>query len=354
MGTLSGARLILIVGVVVAFLAGCQSAPQGHTALRPTPTSSTTSTSAPSTTAPSPTAQSSTAPAPSTAPTPAPSDSLPTAPGSASAALASLPVKGRAPMTGYSRDQFGPAWADVDHNGCDTRNDVLRDDMQNVQPARGCIVTSGVLAPDPYSGTVIDFTRGATSSERVQIDHVVALGDAWQSGAQSLTLTTRTLLGNDPYNLLAVDGALNEQKGDANAASWLPPNGGYRCQYVARQVGVKVKYGLWVTAPERGRHRPRPGDVPRAAAAARPGHGCRPRSGGRADHHAIRTRVTAGQQRPGRRPPWGLLYARRRDRSDRRRHGNGLQACLRWTAALGCGVAGGHGPGRPGSAVSGE
>jgi hypothetical protein len=154
-------------------------------------------------------------------------------------------------MTGYSRDQFGPAWADVDHNGCDTRNDVLRDDMENVQPARGCIVTSGVLAPDPYSGKVIDFTRGATSSERVQIDHVVALGDAWQSGAQSLTLTTRTLLGNDPYNLLAVDGALNEQKGDANAASWLPPNGGYRCQYVARQVGVKAKFGLSVTAPER-------------------------------------------------------------------------------------------------------
>ncbi len=154
-------------------------------------------------------------------------------------------------MTGYSRDQFGPAWADVDHNGCDTRNDVLRDDMQNVQPARGCIVTSGVLAPTPTVARSSTSPEAPPAASEVQIDHVVALGDAWQSGAQSLTLTTRTLLGNDPYNLLAVDGALNEQKGDANAASWLPPNGGYRCQYVARQVGVKVKYGLWVTAPER-------------------------------------------------------------------------------------------------------
>jgi hypothetical protein len=172
-------------------------------------------------------------------------------------ALAALPVKGRAPRTGYDREAFGPAWTDdVDvsggHNGCDTRNDVLRRDLtaERLKPGtHGCVVLSGTLA-DPYTGRTIAFTRGRSTSSRVQIDHVVALGDAWVTGAQQLTPTQRTTLANDPLNLLAVDGPTNSAKRDADAASWLPPNKAYRCAYVARQVAVKARYHLWVTAAE--------------------------------------------------------------------------------------------------------
>ena len=171
-------------------------------------------------------------------------------PGGAAAALAGLPVKGRAPMTGYSRAQFGPAWKDVDHNGCDTRNDILRRDLTAQVLSGSCVVLSGTLQ-DPYTGDVIAFRRGPGTSTAVQIDHVVALGDAWQKGAQQLTPGVRLALANDPLELLAVDGPTNERKGDGDAATWLPPNKAFRCQYVARQVAVKVRYHLWVTAAER-------------------------------------------------------------------------------------------------------
>ena len=162
-------------------------------------------------------------------------------------------MKGRAPKTGYSRDQFGPAWADTDHNGCDQRNQVLARDLTGVrfkQATRPCVVLSGTLR-DPYTGATIAFTRGQGTSEAVQIDHVVALSDAWQTGAQQLDATTRELLATDLGNLLAVDGPTNQSKGDGDAATWLPPAKGYRCAYVARQVAVKTRYKLWVTAAER-------------------------------------------------------------------------------------------------------
>jgi Protein of unknown function (DUF1524) len=176
---------------------------------------------------------------------------------SAIAVLTTLPIKGRAPMTGYSRAQFGPAWTDNNddpggHNGCDTRNDILRRDLTDValKPgSNGCTVATGDLR-DPYTAKSIAFTRSSTTSTAVQIDHVVALGDAWQTGSQQWSLARRVDLGNDRLNLLAVDGPSNESKGDADAASWLPPNKSYRCAYVARQVAVKAKYGLWVTHAE--------------------------------------------------------------------------------------------------------
>lgn len=173
--------------------------------------------------------------------------------GEAAETLETLAVKGRAPRTGYDRDQFGPAWADVDHNGCDTRNDILERDLSDVTHRPGtqdCIVTSGVLQ-DPFTGAEIQFVRGQDTSSAVQIDHVVALSDAWQKGAQQLNEETRRQFANDPLNLLAVDGPSNSQKGDGDAATWLPPNRGFRCDYVARQTAVKVKYELWVTSAER-------------------------------------------------------------------------------------------------------
>jgi Protein of unknown function (DUF1524) len=174
-------------------------------------------------------------------------------PGPAAAALATLPVKGRAPKTGYTRDQFGPAWADTDRNGCDQRNQVLGRDLTDVayrRSPRPCVVLSGVLH-DPYTGDTVAFTRGAGTSDKVQIDHVVSLSDAWQTGAQQLDAPTREMIATDPLNLLAVEGTINQSKGDGDAATWLPPAKGYRCAYVARQVAVKTRYRLWVTAAER-------------------------------------------------------------------------------------------------------
>ena len=172
-------------------------------------------------------------------------------PGTALELLATLPVKGRAPKTGYDREgHFGEAWLDVDRNGCDTRNDILARDLIELRKDGDCVVLSGRLE-DKYTGTTIDFERGPDTSTAVQIDHVVALMDAWQSGAQQLTQAQRVSLANDPLNLMAVDGSANQQKGASNAASWLPPNRAFRCEYVARQVSVKARYGLWVTEAER-------------------------------------------------------------------------------------------------------
>ena len=169
----------------------------------------------------------------------------------ASELLAALPVKGRAPKTGFDRDeQFGRAWIDVDLNGCDTRNDILLRDLTDTTVDDRCRVLTGVLN-DPFTGERIDFVRGEHTSPRVQIDHVVALSDAWQKGAQALNHDARVRLANDPLNLIAVDGPTNAAKGDSDAASWLPPQRAFRCEYVARQVSVKAAYALWVTAAER-------------------------------------------------------------------------------------------------------
>ncbi|MDO4686408.1 MAG: DUF1524 domain-containing protein [Corynebacterium sp.] len=172
--------------------------------------------------------------------------------------LDALPVKGRAPKTGYERELFGQAWTDDvsvegGRNGCDTRNDILQRDLTDIalKPGtRDCVVVSGVLL-DPYTKNHIAFQRGEDTSPLVQIDHVVSLSNAWQTGAQQLTAEQRRDFANDPRNLLAVDGPTNQQKGDADAATWLPPNKAFRCEYVQRQITVKAHYGLWVTQAEK-------------------------------------------------------------------------------------------------------
>jgi hypothetical protein len=163
--------------------------------------------------------------------------------------IETLVVKGRAAKTGYDRSSFSH-WRDPDRNGCDARNDILRRDLNNLvikSDSNGCKVLGGVLA-DPYSGKNIDFVFGASL---VDIDHVVALSNAWQTGAFQFTSEIRLQFANDPLNLLAVSASLNRQKGDGDAATWLPPTKSYRCQYVARQIAVKKKYGLWLTKPEK-------------------------------------------------------------------------------------------------------
>jgi len=164
-------------------------------------------------------------------------------------ALPGLDVKGRAPLTAYSREAFGTAWSDVNDNGCDTRNDILRRDLTS-KTVDDCVVLSGELV-DPYSGRRVQFRRGPVTSLDVQIDHVVPLANAWQTGAFGWSPAQRSAFANDPAELLAVDGPLNERKGAADAATWLPPNKGFRCQYVAAQILVKHRWGLWVTPPEK-------------------------------------------------------------------------------------------------------
>lgn len=167
--------------------------------------------------------------------------------GDAARVLNELEIKGRAPKTGYARSQFGDGWLLKD--GCDMRNIILARDLKDAV-ITDCKVQSGVLY-DPYTAKTITFQRGASTSDDVQIDHVVALSDAWQKGAQALTPEERKQFANDPLELLAVEGAANQQKGDGDAASWLPANKGFRCQYVARQIAIKKKYSLWVTAAEK-------------------------------------------------------------------------------------------------------
>ena len=162
--------------------------------------------------------------------------------------LERLAVKGRAPKTDYSREQFGNGWTTV--GGCDTRNIILHRDLTHTIVDEKCNVTAGSLN-DPYTGKVIDFKRGTATSSDVQIDHVVALSDAWQKGAQQLTRDQRIALANDPLELLAVDGPANQQKSDGDAATWLPSYKPFRCQYVARQIAVKITYALWVTQAEK-------------------------------------------------------------------------------------------------------
>jgi len=171
----------------------------------------------------------------------------------ASEAIVSLDVKGRAPKTGYERALFGSPWSDIDRNGCDTRNDILLRDFtaRTFDDSRDrCVIVEGLLI-DPYSGEKIEFTRGRVTSLAVQIDHVVSLSNAWQTGAFRWSEEKRKRFANDPLNLLAVKGSLNSQKGDGDAATWLPPKRSFRCSYVARQIAVKVSYDLWLTPSEK-------------------------------------------------------------------------------------------------------
>ena len=173
----------------------------------------------------------------------------PAAANDALTALNQLEVKGRAAKTGYTRAQF-PHWSDPDRNGCDARNDTLKRDLTNITykvGTRDCKVVGGQLL-DPFSGKSLTFS---STKSNIDIDHLVALSNAWQTGAAYFDKAKRTQIANDPLNLLAVDAKLNRQKGDGDAATWLPPAKSFRCEYVAAQIAVKVKYSLWLTAPEK-------------------------------------------------------------------------------------------------------
>lgn len=163
--------------------------------------------------------------------------------------LEKLKIKGRAPKTGYKRDEFYSSWPTVD--GCSLRQRIIKRELGDsaVLATDNCTVVSGEF-DEPYTGSHLVFYEKSDFSKGIQIDHVVALSDAWQKGAQNLSKEMRYSLATDPLNLLAVDASTNQGKSDGDAATWLPPNKSFRCEYVARQISVKYKYGLWVSDAE--------------------------------------------------------------------------------------------------------
>jgi len=194
-------------------------------------------------------------PSPTWTPTPPPSAGPTPRFDRARTQLAALPVKGWDRAQDFQRWRFGKAWSDeVDvefgHNGCNTRDDILRRDLTNLAVRQGtCYAQTGTLH-DPYTGATIDFVRGPNTSNGIEIDHVVSLADAWYKGARSWDPQRRLDFANDPRNLLAVSPKANFDKAFRDAASWLPPNAEFRCDFVSRQIDVKTAYGLWLSAKE--------------------------------------------------------------------------------------------------------
>ncbi len=148
----------------------------------------------------------------------------------------------------YDREKFGQSWADTDRNGCDTRNDILARDLDHVRLRDGsdCVVVAGWLT-DPYTGERVEFRKHDAGA--VHVDHVVALAEAWQSGADSWSTDRRVRFANDPRNLLAAQASVNMAKSDHDAAEWMPPRD--QCGYARRVVVVKVAYGLAIDRAER-------------------------------------------------------------------------------------------------------
>ena len=166
----------------------------------------------------------------------------------ATTVLEKLEVKGRAPKTGYNRSEFYASWPKVD--GCSLRQIIIKREMGDTAVMDGCDVVGGSFI-ELYTGNEMTFSSKSEFSKKIQIDHIVALSDAWQKGAQYKTKEERYQIATDPLNLIAADSAANQQKSDGDAATWLPSNKAFRCQYVARQVSVKYKYALWVTEAEK-------------------------------------------------------------------------------------------------------
>ncbi len=161
--------------------------------------------------------------------------------------LEQIEIKGRAPKTGYDRKEFYSTWPNV--NGCSLRQIIIKREMGDSAVLDGCDVVAGKFV-EPYTGNEMTFYQKSDFSKKIQIDHVVALSDAWQKGAQYMEKETRYAMATDPLNLLAVDASANQKKSDGDAATWLPPNKQFRCQYIARQISVKKKYNLWITQAE--------------------------------------------------------------------------------------------------------
>jgi Protein of unknown function (DUF1524) len=171
------------------------------------------------------------------------------------AGMAEVPARTRG--YDYRRAAFGESWTDDNtapggHNGCDTRNDILDRDLieKTYVSIKRCpnAVATGTLH-DPYTNDVIAFMRGNQTGAAVQIEHIVPLAYAWDLGARNWPDDMRVRFANDPANLLAIGGQVNQDKGDKEPAAWMPPNTAFHCQYAMQFIAVLRGYGLPVDAP---------------------------------------------------------------------------------------------------------
>lgn len=171
----------------------------------------------------------------------------PPTPMSASAArsyLATVTPKAEGSTSGYSRDLF-PHWSTVS-GSCNTRETVLKRDGVNVGQDSACAAVSGSWYSE-YDGATW------TAASDLDIDHVVALAEAWRSGASSWTTTKRQQFANDLTRpqLIAVTDNVNQAKGDLDPGKWLPPRTAYRCTYARMWVHVKQHWGLSMDSGEK-------------------------------------------------------------------------------------------------------
>jgi Protein of unknown function (DUF1524) len=156
-------------------------------------------------------------------------------------AVRSLPHAAETPA-GYDRDEFRH-WIDADGDCQDTRDEVLA--AESRVPVSGCDITEG-----EWFSTYDHLTW--TASSDVDIDHLVPLKEAWDSGARRWDDDTRTRYANDlgdRRSLLAVTDNVNQSKGDRDVADWLPTYG--VCGYVRHWTAVKLRWALAVDRAER-------------------------------------------------------------------------------------------------------
>ncbi|GAA3207832.1 HNH endonuclease family protein [Microbacterium terregens] len=224
----------------------------GSTAAPTTPSPATTSPTA----SPAPGPGDTPSPRPSTTASRTPTPSPPSlSPGvrEALAALADLDSVSGSSTAGYDRGAFGQAWYDEDRNGCDTRNDMLRRDLTQtvVKPGtNNCKVLTGTLV-DPYTGETLEFVSGTTTSVLVQIDHLVPLSWAWRHGAEFWTTEERTSFANDPANLRATSGPVNQSKSDSGPGTWMPPAETAHCNYAKDFIVVLASWNLGIGTADR-------------------------------------------------------------------------------------------------------
>lgn len=221
---------------------------QTPTTPEPTTTSQPGTTSAPASTTPPSTTSTTSADTSSTSAT----VTSPPSPQSALVLdlLLAIPIELET-QSGYNRDLFN-VWGDADGDGCDTREEVLiRDAVQPPAIGSGCNIGAG-LWYSVYDNVWLN------NAQQLQVDHVVALKEAWDSGAKDWDPARRTAFGNDltsRLTLIAVSSSANSDKGDTDPSNWLPPNPNDVCRYIAAWVVIKSTWDLSMDQSEHGRIR---------------------------------------------------------------------------------------------------
>ena len=162
--------------------------------------------------------------------------------------LANLAVRAEdeAPIAYNSNNYVSSKWSDTNNSGCETRDDILINSLENS--------TKGDTKCDIQSGELFDYYTGRTISlkDGIDIDHIVAKKNAWDSGVYLWSQETWTKYINDEDRvLIATSDSANRSKGSKDAADWLPENTEYWCKYVIQQIEIKDFYNLSVRQVEK-------------------------------------------------------------------------------------------------------